>query len=229
MRDPFCSYYEPWHVSAFCIFCNNPGYNQLHNRESIIFVWLCTIIPHFQNFQNFWLKIRNILHVLCRIFYLDPKNIVVIFGFFAFVWICKSPNFFNLLNFRIFYPWFFIRSWYLWSFKSSNPAVIDLCLSSPRRYLNFNFSYKSLPGYSTLSVLYTVYISRNAFVLIETRINDRPSIPLWLLSFVRRKMPINRPCNAAINMYYVDDAIFDKSPHANHVGEQIGFSVAFHG
>lgn len=30
-------------------------------------------------------------------------------------------------------------------------------------------------------------------------------------------------------MYYVDDAIFDKSPHANYVGERIGFSVAFRG
>lgn len=29
-------------------------------------------------------------------------------------------------------------------------------------------------------------------------------------------MVINRACNAAINVYYMDGALFDKSPHANH-------------
>jgi len=46
------------------------------------------------------------------------------------------------------------------------------------------------------------------------------------LSWRGEKIPINRSYNAAINM---DDAIFNKSPHANHGGERINFSVAFRG
>lgn len=70
------------------------------------------------------------------------------------------------------------------------------------------------------SSTHCIAFSRNMCLLIEARINDRPGIPPWLRSTGRkRKMPINRPCNIAINMYYVDDAMFDKLLHANHVAE----------
>lgn len=38
--------------------------------------------------------------------------------------------------------------------------------------------------------------------------------------FNAKKCGINRTCNTAINVYYMDGALFDKSPHANCMPRQ---------
>lgn len=138
-----------------------------------------------------------------------------VFGFLCLFFSCllESSKSWFVRPLDLSYSWFLLEISVFIAFKSSNPRCEWSLPFHSQGYLNFDFRYKSRDF-----TIYDIY-SRNTLILIETRINIGVGIPLWLLSTasVGRKIPIYRAYNVAINMYYLDDAMFDKSPHANHV------------